>query len=701
MSTRAFKLARVGKLAAVSLLLVVTVAAATSVSPAQSDPVWEPAEEIASVSTQTFGQATGMSCVTDDDCVMVGYLGWSPSIAVAAEKVGGEWGELKENPGLSQSDLPDWDPAASVTLRPVSCLGSGECVAGGQLGLTTGGSTGYVTTRTAGTWSAETIPGLIELSTDTGATPNAEVMDLSCDATGTCLAGGGYRYGAANNLFGGWVATRTNGTWSSAVSVPGLEALNTRDNGKVNSVACPGGGNCVATGMYSTTVGANNRGQAFIAEYANGTWTDAFPVPGLVPPEGVNQGSASFEGVACADFDNCAATGRYWNGSAFQGFVVNKVAGTWNPLVDIPGLAPANNVQAQHVTCPAVGACALMAANFTTNTGYLASQSGGVWQDAVPLTFAGAGSSFNAARGISCSAPGECIAVGNYRPADSSFQAWQAVQSGGVWAEANSVPGMADLLTKPPSRSHGEAVSCVSGAGCNVGGVTFFDAIGQPAVPYRLFAAARVSPPPPPTTTTTTTPEPTTTVPGPTTTAPAPTTTAPAPNGDLQLNLSFRVGSNIRNGGSEVTASAQGLAPRADLLLVLRSEPQVIGASVTNDDGDGEVTGTIPSDTGPGRHTLTAESVNRNGDVVTATVWFALDDSGNVTAVSHNGPTPDATRSAEESGSGGSGLGGLLPATGFGLAGVAVAAGGLVAGGVALAGGSRLRRRRSAPTSNA
>jgi hypothetical protein len=140
MSTRAFKLTRVGKLAAVGLLLVVTVAAATSVSPAQSNPVWEPAEEITSSSTETFGEVLGLSCATDDDCVMVGYLGFNPGIAVVAEKVDGTWGPLQQNVGLS--GIPDRDPTGSASAISVSCMPSGECVVARSVPLTSGGTTG-------------------------------------------------------------------------------------------------------------------------------------------------------------------------------------------------------------------------------------------------------------------------------------------------------------------------------------------------------------------------------------------------------------------------------------------------------------------------------------------------------------------------------------------------------------------------------
>lgn len=462
---------------------------------ARSAPVWEPAEEI-SGTTGAFGEVTGLSCVTDDDCVMVGYFDFSPGIAAVAEKVDGTWGPAQQNVGLAS--IPDWDTAVSTSATSVSCMPSGECVVAGSLGLTSGGTTGYVATRTNGSWSAVVIPGLAALSTDKASpTPNPFGTNLrvSCDATGRCAAGGQYTYGAPNNLFGAWVAHRdTNGTWSSAIDVPGVPDLNAADNANLTRLSCPGGGNCVAIGTYRAT-----NIQAFIVELVDGVWGQAFPVDGLLPPGGLNQGAVSFEGLDCATFDDCAASGRYGaGGPLFGGFVVDKVGGTWGSAIAVPGLATANNVQLQHVSCPAVGACALTAANLTTNVAYLVNQVGGTWQTAEEMTFApGLDAVINAMRGISCSGPGECIAVGRYRTSDfSTFQAWQAVQSGGVWAEADVIPGMADLLTDPPSRSHGDAVDCVVGAGCNVGGTTFFG-----GAPYRFFAAAHIDPPTPPVTT--------------------------------------------------------------------------------------------------------------------------------------------------------------------------------------------------------
>ena len=100
------------------------------------------------------------------------------------------------------------------------------------------------------------------------------------------------------------------------------------------------------------------------------------------------------------------------------------------------------------------------------------------------------------------------------------------------------------------------------------------------------------------------------------------------------------MGDNVRAGTSTVTGSGRGLAAFADLLVVLRSNPEVIGAAVTDASGDTDVVGTIPGDTPAGRHSVTLESVNPEGLVVTATAYFWLDANGTVTAVTPQGPTP-------------------------------------------------------------
>jgi hypothetical protein len=55
--------------------------------------------------------------------------------------------------------------------------------------------------------------------------------------------------------------TETNGTWGTALEVPGTAALNKGKAGRVNSVSCGAPGNCAAGGFYTD---AFHNQQAFV-----------------------------------------------------------------------------------------------------------------------------------------------------------------------------------------------------------------------------------------------------------------------------------------------------------------------------------------------------------------------------------------------------------------------------------------------------
>ncbi len=64
--------------------------------------------------------------------------------------------------------------------------------------------------------------------------------------------------------------------------MPGLAALNTGGYADVNSVSCASAGNCAAGGYYADSSG---HGQAFVVSETNGTWGTAIEVPGTGSPE--------------------------------------------------------------------------------------------------------------------------------------------------------------------------------------------------------------------------------------------------------------------------------------------------------------------------------------------------------------------------------------------------------------------------------
>lgn len=76
---------------------------------------------------------------------------------------------------------------------------------------------------------------------------------------------------------------------------------------------------------------------------------------------------------------------------------------------------------------------------------------------------------------VSCSAPGECAAIGRYRDASEQTQSFLVEEKHGVWGEAHGIPGVAGL--KSSGIVDFTHVSCPSPGNCTAVG-TYADAVG-------------------------------------------------------------------------------------------------------------------------------------------------------------------------------------------------------------------------------
>ena len=146
----------------------------------------------------------------------------------------------------------------------------------------------------------------------------AEVVSVSCAAAGNCGAGGSYRDSSGN--FQAFVVNQVNGTWHTAIEVPGTAALNQGGDAGIRSVSCAAAGNCSAGGSYTDSSG---NVQLFVVNQVNGTWHKAIEVPGIAA---LNQGGeAEITAVSCAAAGSCSAVGDYLDSSlGQQAFVVSK-----------------------------------------------------------------------------------------------------------------------------------------------------------------------------------------------------------------------------------------------------------------------------------------------------------------------------------------------------------------------------------------
>src|SRR5215471_9876675 len=125
----------------------------------------------------------------------------------------------------------------------------------------------------AGTWgTAIEVPGLG--SVDQGG--QAQLASVSCASAGNCAASGVYSDSSGHTQ--AFVASEAHGTWGTAVEVPGLGALNKQSAPADDSVSCASAGNCTAAGGYQD---ASNGYQVFAVSETNGTWGTAIEMPGL------------------------------------------------------------------------------------------------------------------------------------------------------------------------------------------------------------------------------------------------------------------------------------------------------------------------------------------------------------------------------------------------------------------------------------
>ena len=153
----------------------------------------------------------------------------------------------------------------------------------------------------------------------------------------------------------GVAAAASGGTWGRAREVPGTAALN-HVYAQVNSVSCASAGNCAAGGFYTDS---SVREQVFVASEVNGTWHTAIEVPGIAALN--RDGGAFVPSMSCASAGNCSAGGAYLDGSFHdQAFVVSQVNGTWHTAIEVPGTAALNkggSAEILSVSCASAGKC--------------------------------------------------------------------------------------------------------------------------------------------------------------------------------------------------------------------------------------------------------------------------------------------------------------------------------------------------------
>jgi hypothetical protein len=416
----------------------------------------------------------------------VGVLGLVVGVLASVIVVGAPAGATATTWTPTTAPLSGLSPAAGtnpdVVLNNMSCPAAGSCVAVENYTDSSGNQQGLIETLSGGSWSATTAP-LTGLSPAAGTNPDVFLNGMSCPVTGSCVAVGYYLDSSSNHE--GLIETLSGGSWSATTApLTGLSpAPGTNPNVDLLGMSCPATGSCVAVGGYTDSSGNQ---QGLIETLSSGSWSaTTAPVSGLSPAAGTNPG-ANLNIVSCPATGSCVAVGYYLDSSSdHEGLIETLSGGSWSATTaPVSGLSPAAqtnpNVDLLGMSCPASGSCVVVGVyldSLGTLQGLIETLSGGSWSATTApvsgLSPAAGTPSFVALLGVSCPATGSCVAVGDYTDSSAGGQGLIETLSGGSWSATTAPVSGLSPATHPDPQALFRSVSCPATGSCvAVGGYT-------------------------------------------------------------------------------------------------------------------------------------------------------------------------------------------------------------------------------------
>ena len=309
---------------------------------------WRTAIEVPRLATLNTGgnaQVTSLSCASAGNCAAGGFYSSSRGTrAFVVSEKNGSWGKAIQVPGAAALS----GASGGSQVAALSCGSATNCAAGGSYS-SDGDQQAFVVSEKNGSWGkAIEVPGSAAFGV-------ATVASVSCASAGNCAAAG-FSGSITNDAPSGpLVASEKNGTWGNVVAVAGTTASARNSAG---SVSCGSVNYCAAGGSYAPSI--EGPYQAFVVREKNGSWGTAIEVPGLAA---LNVGgNADVESVSCGQARYCAAGGTYRDGSGHQqAFVVSDINGAWGTAIEVPGSAALNtggSAQVTSVSCASARYCA-------------------------------------------------------------------------------------------------------------------------------------------------------------------------------------------------------------------------------------------------------------------------------------------------------------------------------------------------------
>jgi hypothetical protein len=298
----------------------------------------------------------------------------------------------------------------------------------------------------------------------------AVVDGVSCPSVSVCAAVGDY---VENwTISEGLLLTSKAGGWTP-VKAPLPANAAKLHSVQVNAVSCPSASECIAVGSYGTGKPATTEG--LVLTWSGGAWaaTQA-PLPGNA---GKGPGAA-LNAVSCPSTSKCIAAGQYQDASGnWEGLLLTRSGGTWTAAkAPQPGNAAKNpEIALNGLSCPATAKCVAVgvyADKSQRGEGLLLTWSGQAWAAAeAPRPSGIPGNAGQEVNAVSCPAPSQCVATGQYTDTSDNEYGLLLTWSGGAWTAAPApLPG--NIVKTQLAGLN--AVSCPSTSQCSAAGTYLY-----------------------------------------------------------------------------------------------------------------------------------------------------------------------------------------------------------------------------------
>jgi hypothetical protein len=396
-----------------------------------------------------------MSCASPGNCSAGGHYTDSAQdrqAFVVTEKAG-TWGKPVE---LTSGGLRDFG-AGQPLITSLTCPVANNCAVAGFYHDAAGKERPFITASLDDVWDSVETVGFAGGLIPGGVRSRITSMSL-CAAFTSCAMGLTAPVSGSNEAL---VTSSING---QAQLVPGIQQLNAGHAAEVDSVSCSDAADCLAGGFYTD---AGQHAHPFIAADSGTTWGQGTEVPGLASGGDVAT-AASVLSVSCPSADGCSAGGFFTDGDHHeQAFVYSQANGKWQPPQPIPGVVKLNTggrARVIAVSCGAPGDCAAVGqyAGGAGTKGFALSEAGFTWRSSPKVRLFPTPYAYTQ---LSCPGKGTCVAGGSQTDGIGHDRPFVESENKGTWGSAHELAAKLNM-------GDGEltALSCPDPGSCAAGG---------------------------------------------------------------------------------------------------------------------------------------------------------------------------------------------------------------------------------------